>query len=116
MARFSGIPSVPTGINDPQLMRILYALKENVELLTNQRGELDGASAALISGAITISTVDGQFQALSASANGTEVNNVTVPLLSDYVKLLQDFQLLAYDVSALRATVNNLIVQLRTNT
>lgn len=115
MARFSGIPSVPSDIVEPPLARILYALKENVELLTNQRGEFDGASAAVVSGNITTATVDSTYQALSARGLGVTISGNDVPLLSDYVKLLQDFQLLAYDVSVLRSAVNNLITQLRTD-
>lgn len=115
MPRFSGIPAVPLELESPQLSRILYALKENVELLTNQRGEIDSASAALTSDAISIATVTGAYQGLTARAVGTEVNNVGVPLLTDYVKLLQDVQLLAYDVATLRNTVNALISQLKGN-
>ena len=115
MSRFSGIPAVPTELVDPQTARILSALKENVELLTNQRGELDGASAALTAGAVTVNTVTPQYQGLSARAAGVDISGTAVPLLSDYVKLLQDVQSLAYDVASLRTTVNNLIAQLRTD-
>ena len=101
MARFSGIPSVPLDNIEPALARILYALKENVELLTNQRGELDGASAAVTSGAVTTSTVEGLYLGMTAQGAGVTVSGADLPLLSDYVKLLQDFQLLAYDVAAL---------------
>jgi hypothetical protein len=116
MSRFSGIPSVPLTLGDEQLARVLAALKENVELLTNQRNEGDRASAAITGSSISVSTADNRFQGLSARGVGTEVSNVGVPLLSDYVKLLQDFQSLAYDVAALRDTVNTLISQLRRNT
>jgi hypothetical protein len=115
MARFSGVPAVPIELVEPQVARILSALKENVELLTNQRGETDGASVALTAGSVTVAPVTATFQGLSAQAVGTEVNNVAVPLLSDYVKLLQDFQRLSYDVAVLRTAVNNLIAQLRTD-
>lgn len=113
MARFSGIPSVPLDNLDPQVTRILYALKENVELLTNQRGEADGASVALLSGAVTTAQATNAFNGLTAKAVGAEISGVQVPLLSDYVKALQDIQTLAYDVSVLRSTVNTLIAQLR---
>lgn len=113
MARFSGVPAVPMENIEPALARILYALKENVELLTNQRGEFDGASAAVISGDVSVSTVDATYQALSARGLGVDVSGTSVPLLTDYVNLLQDFQLLAYDVAVLRSAVNNLIAQLR---
>jgi hypothetical protein len=115
MARFSGIPSVTLEDPDPQLARILYALKENVELLTNQRGEPDRASVALLSGSITTSQASSTYSGLTAKGVGTEVSGVAVPLLADYVKALQDIQTLAYDVAVLRNTVNALIAQLRTS-
>lgn len=115
MARFSGIPSVPLQNIDPNIARVLYALKENVELLTNQRGESDGASVALTAGTVTVGTTSGEFKGLTAKAVGADVGGVAVPLLSDYVKLLQDVQTLAYDVATLRTAVNNLITQLRTD-
>ena len=115
MARFSGIPSVPLDSIDPQMARILYALKENVELLTNQRGEPDRASVALLSGVVTIAQASNEFNGITAKGVGTEASGVAVPLLSDYVKALQDIQTLAYDVAVLRSTVNTLIAQLRTS-
>lgn len=116
MARFSGIPSVTQVEIEPQLARILYALKENVELLTNQRGEPDRASVALLSGGITTAQASNTFNGLTAKAVGVEISGgVAVPLLSDYVKALQDIQTLAYDVAVLRDTVNTLIAQLRTS-
>jgi hypothetical protein len=116
MARFSGIPAVPVENLDPQTTRVLSALKENVELLTNQRGEADGASVALTAGSVTVNTVSGSYQGLTARAVGTDAGGgVGVPLLSDYVKLLQDVQTLAYDVATLRTAFNNLIIQLRTD-
>lgn len=116
MARFSGIPAVPLEGLDPQTIRVLSALKENVELLTNQRNEADGASVALTAGSVTVGTVSGTYQGLTARAVGADVGGgVGVPLLSDYVKLLQDVQTLAYDVATTRAALNNLILQLRTD-
>ena len=115
MARFSGIPSASLEGIEPQLARVLAALKENVELLTNQRGEPDRASVALLSGNITTAQAANVFNGLTAKAVGTRVNGVVVPIMSDYVKALQDIQTLAYDVTVLRDTVNTLIAQLRTS-
>ena len=113
MARFSGIPAVPLEVLDPQTARVLSALKENVELLTNQRNETDGASVAVTAGNITVSIVSGTYQGLTARAVGADISGVGVPLLSDYVKLLQDVQTLAYDIATVRTALNNLIAQLR---
>ncbi|MEN6644313.1 MAG: hypothetical protein ABFE08_17880 [Armatimonadia bacterium] len=112
MARFVGIPSIPFGI-DPAVSRTLYSLKENVELLTNQRGEPDLASAALLSGSISTPTAVGRFQGSSARGTSVVVNGVAVPTSADYARLLQDFNTLAIDVANLRETVNLLIAQLR---
>lgn len=114
MARFSGIPAVPVGGIEPQVARVLYALKENVELLTNQRGEADGASVALLAGSISTAQASAAFSGLTARGVGVSISGIEVPLLSDYVKALQDIQTLAYDNAVLRTTVNTLIAQLRT--
>lgn len=37
--RFRAIPQIPKGVLDPQLTRVLEALKENFELLAGQRGD-----------------------------------------------------------------------------
>lgn len=112
MTRFVGIPSVPLDL-DNNLVRVLMSIKENVELLTGQRGESDEASKALTLGSISTNTVSGNFQALSAKGQGVKINNVAVPYLDDYVKALRDIQQLAVDVAALRTVVNQLITELR---
>lgn len=112
MSRFVGIPSVPLN-DDMATTRVLLALKENVELLTNQRNEADRASVALLATGVTVPTVSANFQTMTARGSGVIINNMAVPMQSDYVKLLQDFQLLAADVVALRTALNLLITQLR---
>lgn len=37
--RFRAIPQIPKGVLDPQLTRVLEALKENFEILSGQRGD-----------------------------------------------------------------------------
>lgn len=115
MARFVGIPTIPPQ-PDMTLSRVLVTMKENIELLTGQRGELDGASAALTAGQITATPVSPTFTALTAKASGVTIEGVPVPLLSDYAKALADLQSLAVDVNTLRNTVNTLIAQLRSLT
>lgn len=115
MSRFVGVPSVPLS-EDQNLVRILLALKENVELLTDQRGEPDKASVALTAEIVDVPLAEAKFQAFTARGASVYVDtNTAVPMASDYVKLLQDFQLLAADVAALRAVVNLLITRLRAN-
>lgn len=115
MARFVGIPAPPLAL-EPDLLRVLLSLKENVELLTNQRGEADGASVALTAGQVTTGTVKDTYRTLTARGAGVTVNNTAVPLLSDYTKLMSDVQRLANDVAAIRAALNTLITQLRDQT
>lgn len=116
MTRFVGVPSVPLD-TDPDLARVMYALKENVELLTDQRGEFDKASVALTSGQINTPTIaEGTFRALTAKGLGATISDVPVPLQADYVKALNDIQRLAADVETLRAVVNLLVTQLRNQT
>lgn len=113
MARFYGIPAVPLENIDPMIARVLSALKENVELLTGLRGEVDADSAAVTVGQITAPYVENEFDGLTAKGAGLRLDNDTVPQFSDYIKLLNDVQLLAYDVAVLRSTVNTLLAQLR---
>jgi hypothetical protein len=113
MPRFVGIPSVPPG-DDPGLLRILLSLKENVELLTDQRAEADKASVALLAGSITAPTATANnFKGLTARGNAARIDTFVVPLQSDYVKALEDIQRLAADLQVLRNAYNTLILQLR---
>lgn len=112
--RFTAIPALPqTGVAEWEL-RLLTAIKENVELLTATRGEADRASAALLRSSLTVSRPPEQrMTQVSAQGSGVVINNQSLPLLSDYGALLGDVQRLANDVAALRATVDTLIQQLR---
>lgn len=114
MARFTGIPDVPQSGVDEWQFRTLDALKQNVELLAGIRGEVDGASAAVLRSNITTrAAIQEQYQGLSARGTGFTINGVQVPSLEDYAALLRDFQLLAQDVATLRTTLSSLISQLR---
>jgi len=112
--RFSAIPALPqTGI-DVWQVRVLGALKENVELLTGARAEPDGASIAITKAKITVDPPPAQSMTqVKAAGAGAVVSGTSVPLLQDYSKLLSDVQTLANDVAALRATVEKLITQLK---
>lgn len=113
MARFYGIPAVSYETIDPMVARVLSALKENVELLTGQRGEVGLDSVAVTRGQITAPYAEAEFSGLTATGAGLQLANGAVPQYDDYVKLLRDVQLLAYDVAVLRSTVNVLLAQLR---
>jgi hypothetical protein len=115
MARFTAVPSVPTGNVTEWQGQILRSLKENVELLAGIRGEADLASKAVTRGQlIRVSSVaNPTFSRVTATGKGYTISGQNVPDLDDYGKLLNDVQLLANDVAALRNTVNALIAQLK---
>jgi len=92
----------------------LSAMKENIELLTGNRGEKDGTSRALTAGAVTVNEAPAQtLPRITAQGNAVNVSGAIVPDMSDYVELLKNVQMLANDVTALRTTLNTLISQLR---
>jgi 2-keto-3-deoxy-L-rhamnonate aldolase RhmA len=114
MARFTAIPSVPTGNVTEWQGQIFRALKEDVELLAGIRGEADLASKAVTRGQLRVNqTVQPTFSRVSATGKGYTISGQNVPDLDDYGKLINDVQLLANDVATLRNVVNLLIAQLK---
>lgn len=111
---FSAIPPVPQADNPEWLYRFNSAMKQNMELLTGQRGS--SSFNALLSGQVTANFVPPmQMQQVTAKGTGIAVNSSTttpVVLQSDYVKLIVDVQTLANDVAVIRATLNSLLTQL----
>lgn len=114
MARFTAIPQIPaTDISSWQYFT-LTAIKENVELLTGTRGEVDGASKALTKGSVAVTGAPEQrMKQVTAQGTGFTLEGATVPSLDDYALLVGNVQSLANDVASLRATLNALITQLR---
>lgn len=111
---FAAIPTVPSdsGLTDFE-RRFLTTLKQNVELLTGQRG--DGTYAALLKGQLNINSAPSMtLQQITALGAGVTISGYDVPLLSDYVKLITDLATLANDVAAIKNTLNGLITQLNT--
>jgi len=114
MARFTAIPSVPTGNVTEWQGQIFRALKEDVELLAGIRGEADLASKAVTRGQLRVNqTAQPTFSRVSATGKGYTISGQNVPDLDDYGKLINDVQLLANDVATLRNIVNTLIAQLK---
>ena len=112
--RFTAIPPVPLVGSEPWQVQLLNAMKENIELLTGTRGEVDFASAALTRAALTVTVPPEQTMTqISAQGNGVSINNTAVPAFEDYTQTLVDLQKLANDVAAVRATLEVLILQLR---
>jgi len=114
MARFTGIPALPQSGVDEWQMRLLDALKQNVELLTGTRAETDSASRALLRSTVTVGTLTSyQYRGLTARGAGFTISGVRVPSYTDYESLLRDVAHIGQDVAALRDLVNNLISQLK---
>jgi hypothetical protein len=114
MARFTAIPSVPTGNVTEWQGQIFRALKEDVELLAGIRGEADLASKAVTRGQLRVNqTAQPTFSRVSATGKGYTISGQNVADLDDFGKLINDVQLLANDVATLRNIVNTLIAQLK---
>ena len=114
MARFTAIPSVPTGNVTEWQGQIFRALKEDVELLAGIRGEADLASKAVTRGQLRVNqTAQPTFSRVSATGKGYTISGQNVADLDDFGKLINDVQLLANDVATLRNVVNTLIAQLK---
>ena len=116
--RFTSVPAVPQGgFTDYQTV-LIGAVKENVELLTGLRGEVDTVSKAVTQGQITVNEMGQQkLQQTSAKGNGSAItiDGTTYDLanLDDFRRLIIDVQTLAGDVAQMRATLNFLLRQLK---
>jgi hypothetical protein len=96
------------------MFAVLSAMKENIDLLTDQRGEADKASVVLTKAGITVNPApEMTLKQMSATGAGFMINGVQVPSLEDHIKLIQDVRTLAGDVVNVRATLNALITQLK---
>lgn len=114
MSRFTPIPAIPTASMSDWQYNTLTAMKENLELLTGNRGEKDGASRALTTGAVSVQAAPNQtLPRITAQGSGVSIDGTVVPDMTDYVELLKNVQMLANDVTAVRNTLNTLISQLR---
>lgn len=111
MARFTGIPEVPTG-GIPELQASLFgALKENVELLTATRGESDLASRALLVGDVSARRVgaQGMVAVQNISPEGFTHTGDDVASLIAFRGLKDDVQQLANDLATTRRALDLLI-------
>lgn len=115
VARFNSIPAVPQAGLSPLEFATISALKENVELLIGARGgESGNANRAVIKGQVSVNVAPTQQMVkVSADGNGFTISDVSVASLADHIKLINDVQRLANDVSNIRTTLNTLIAQLK---
>jgi hypothetical protein len=112
--KFSAVPPPPLEGLDFSLYEKITSLKQNVELLTGQRKELDDASRALTPASVTVAELDNpKYVGSTAAGIGFTVSGVRVPSYNDYNNLLTDVRNLANDVESLRTSLNTLISQLR---
>ena len=112
--RFTTVPAVPQGgFTDYQTI-LIATVKENVELLTGLRGEIDTASKAITQGQITTNPLGAQkLVQVTAKGSGFAISGQNVPSLDDFQKLVLDVQTLATDVAETRAAFNILIQQMK---
>ena len=100
MARFAGIPAIPTTDMADWESQVFHAIKENVELLCGTRGEADEASKAVTKGNISVSSMEQQDMRVVSG----------IAALADLVEAVQT---LANDLAEQRDTLNTLIEQLK---
>ena len=119
MSKFTGIPAIPTdGLADWQA-QVFGAIKENVELLCGSRGEEDLASAAIIKGNIRVSSMSTQDMRATKTEGKTWSSISGLPAGetladgADFRILLADVNVLANDMAVTRATLNELLEQLK---
>jgi len=117
--RFTGIPAIPTdGLADWQA-QIFSAIKENVELLIGVRGEAGLASAAIIKGNISVSSMSTQDMRQTKVVGKTWSGISGLPAGEsvadgeDFITMRSDLQSLANDVAVTRETINVLLGQLK---
>ena len=114
MARFTGVPELPQSSADEWQMRVLEALKQNVELLTGTRGEPNDESRAIVKSSLTVSSPPTlTYGSMTARGAGFSIGNAQVPSFTDYTSLIQDVQRLSTDVANLHAILSTLVSQLR---
>ena len=110
MPQFQGIPAVPNENIAQWQYDLLSAFKENLEILMAQRG----AGRAVTND--TIGVQPAQFQQMrqvSARGDYVVIGAFNVPVLEDYIKLLNDVQQLATDVATIQDALNALLQNLR---
>lgn len=89
---------------------LLSQFKEALELLMGIRVS---GQHAVTNDAITVQQTDNQsMKQVSATGASVNISGYLVPLLSDYIQLLNNVQSLANDVGRIQTQLNTLISQL----
>lgn len=111
MPNFSPIRDVPQqGLNEWEAA-LLNALKENVEVMTGAR---QTGVHVITNDMIRVLPQDvQQMKQVTATGAGISISGTVVAEHGDYVKLINNVQMLANDVARLQAVVNALLTELR---
>lgn len=126
MAQFVAIPNVDTeGLPEGQTLA-LAALKENVELLAGIRGGRTLGARAIRKEEITVQGLNPQLKTnigaaqMTVQGQGYTINEVDVPTMSDFVRLIndvvetkRDMLALVEELTEVRQALSALIEQLR---
>lgn len=109
---YAALPAVPqVGIPEWQF-QFLNNVKQNVEILTGQRGNT--GYQALIAGQIGVQPMgDLSIRQVTATGAGFTISGVNVASAEDYAKLIVDVQTLIGDVAYIKDVLNALINQLK---
>jgi len=109
---FTSLPPVPqVGVPEWQF-QFLNNVKQNVEVLTGQRGNT--GFEAITSGRISVQPIgDLSLRQVTATGAGFTISGVNVASVDDYAKLIVDVQTLIGDVALIKDVLNTLISQLK---
>ena len=109
---YAALPAVPqVGIPEWQF-QFLNNVKQNVEILTGQRGNT--GYQAIVSGQVGIQPMgDLNLRQVTATGAGFTISGVNVASAEDYAKLVVDVQTLIGDVAYIKDVLNALITQLK---
>jgi hypothetical protein len=114
MPKFQGIPSIPSEQIPQWQYDVLSAMKENIEIMLGQRGP----GRVVTNDSVGVEPADRQvMKQLSARGDyytiTTSGGPIDVPARGDYVKLLNDMQQLAVDVTNIQNALNALLQNVR---
>ena len=112
--RFTAVSAIPQEGISPYEFLIYSQIKENVELLTGLRGEVDTVSKAVTQGQVTVTSLPEQnMRQVTAQGTGFTISGNNVAGLDDFVKLINNVQVLANDLKTTRDVINSLLAQMK---
>lgn len=110
MPQFAGIPAIPNENIAQWQYDVLSAMKENLEILMGARGP----GRAVTNDSVGVAPANFQvMRQISARGDYVNLGGFDVPVLADYIKLLNDVQQLATDVAKIVDALNTLLANTR---